>query len=40
MADELREYRKELGQEYIEKIQTLAQPDDGELSEEYLMGEQ
>lgn len=39
MADQLREYRKELGQEHIERVQELAMPQDGTFREDILMGE-
>jgi len=39
MTDELRECRKEIGQEHIERIQELSMPQDGKLREDILMGE-
>jgi len=39
MADELREARKEIGQEHIAMIQDLAMPQDGKLREDILMGD-
>ena len=40
IKQELIEARKEIGQEYIDEISELAQPDEGTLDEDYLMGEQ
>lgn len=39
VADELREARKEIGQEHISEIQRLASPMDGNLREDFLMGD-
>jgi len=39
MYEELREARKEIGQEHMGQIQDLAMPQDGELREDILMGE-
>lgn len=39
MTDELREKRKRIGQEHIDRIQQLAPPQDGDLREDILMGE-
>lgn len=39
MADELREARKEIGQEHIETIQELSMPQDGDLREDILMAD-
>jgi len=38
MADELREYRKELGEEHFSRIQELSMPQDGKLREDIVNG--
>lgn len=39
ITDKLREKRKEIGQEHIDRIQELSMPQDGKLREDILMGE-